>query len=167
MPRPRRPSLASPDQVRITRDGDDAVIEYADPNIAQTHFKLGREKLATMTDADVLAVWNEHIQARDRFMAEYEHVAVEIPMGRPQLKYEERSDQWCPRGDVVKGVICDGSDLDEEFVTIDDRDLTLRQFARMVMTFGGWGFRLTFVPDDEIHDEPTLEVREPTPNDEK
>jgi len=52
-------------------------------------------------------------------------------------------------------------------VTIDDRDLTLRQFARMVMTFGGWGFRLTFVPDDEIHDEPTLEVREPTPNDEK
>lgn len=30
MPLPRRPHIASLDEVRITRDGDTAVIEYAD-----------------------------------------------------------------------------------------------------------------------------------------
>jgi hypothetical protein len=54
-------------------------------------------------------------------------------------------------------------DPNEPFVTVDDRDLTLREFARMVGTFGGWGMRVVFVPDDEIHDEPVVEVREPDP----
>ncbi len=33
----------------------------------------------------------------------------------------------------------------------------------MVGTFGGWGMRIAFVPDDELHDEPIIEVREPDP----
>lgn len=116
-----------------------------------------------MTDEEVLQLWNESIEARDELREDYQHVAVEIPMGKPQLEYEERSDQWVPRGYVVKGVVLgsEGSTVDEELVTIDGRDLTLREFARMMMSFGGWGFRLVFVPDDEIHDEPVVEVREP------
>jgi len=31
----------------------------------------------------------------------------------------------------------------------------------MVGTFGGWGMRIEFVPDDELHERPKLEVREP------
>lgn len=31
----------------------------------------------------------------------------------------------------------------------------------LVGTFGGWGFRLVFVPDDEIHDQPDTQVKEP------
>ena len=31
----------------------------------------------------------------------------------------------------------------------------------MVGTFGGWGMRMEFVPDDELHQRPKLEVREP------
>jgi hypothetical protein len=38
-----------------------------------------------------------------------------------------------------------------------------REFAKMVSTFGGWGMRIGFVPDDELHDEPVVEVREPDP----
>jgi hypothetical protein len=33
----------------------------------------------------------------------------------------------------------------------------------MVGKFGGWGMRITFVPDDEVHEEPVVEVREPDP----
>jgi len=34
------------------------------------------------------------------------------------------------------------------------------EFARMLSTFGGWGMRLVFVPDDELHDARAIEVRE-------
>jgi hypothetical protein len=46
-----RPHVASPDEVKITREGDAAIIEYADPKIAVTHFTLGRERMAQLSDA--------------------------------------------------------------------------------------------------------------------
>lgn len=39
----KRPYVASLDQVRITREDDAAVIEYAEPGVCTTHFKLGPE----------------------------------------------------------------------------------------------------------------------------
>ena len=166
MPRPRRPHRASPDEIRITRDGDYAIIAYADDAVATTHFKMGSVKLAQMTDKQILDFWNDGIDARDRFMAAQELVAVEIPMGKPQLKYEELSDQWVPRGHVVKGLILggDGNDIQDECITVDGKDHTVREFVRMLSTFGGWGFRLVFVTDTRIHDEPMIEVREPPPD---
>lgn len=165
MPMPRRPHRASPDEIKITRDGDNAIIAYADPNVATTHFKIGREKLAAMTDEEVFALWNEHIEARDELMKEYDHVAVEIPPGRPQVRYFDRGDQWMPRGQVLRCLAlgATGDDPDEPFLTIDDRDYTPMEFAKMVTTFGGWGMRIVFVPDDELYDEPVIEVREPDP----
>jgi hypothetical protein len=35
---------------------------------------------------------------------------------------------------------------------------------KMVSTFGGWGTRVVFVPDDELHEPPEIEVREPDPD---
>ncbi|MCY4283976.1 MAG: hypothetical protein OXC65_01395 [Thiotrichales bacterium] len=55
--RPRRPRPASPDEVRITREGDTAVIEYADASIRGVHLRLGLA-LAAMTDAEVLERFN-------------------------------------------------------------------------------------------------------------
>jgi hypothetical protein len=165
MPMPRRPHRASPDEIKITRDGDTAIITYADSNVATTNLTIGREKLAAMTDEEVRALWNDHIEARDALMKEHEHVAVEVPPGRPQLEYYERGDQWVPRGDVVRCVVMGsvGDNPNEPFLSIDDRDFTPREFAKMVSTLGGWGMRITFVPDDELHDEPVVEVREPEP----
>ena len=164
MPLPRRPRRASPDEVKITRDGDNAIITYADPKVATTHFTVGREKLATMTDEEVFALWSDHLETRDELMKAHEHVAVEIPAGRPQLRHFEAGDQWVPRGDVLRCVVLGSLDgPNEPFLTIDDRDFTPREFAKMVGTFGGWGMRITFVPDDELHDEPIVEVREPDP----
>jgi hypothetical protein len=52
-------------------------------------------------------------------------------------------------------------DLDEPFVCIDDRDFTLREFFKMVGTFGGWGMRIAFVDNDATHERPRIKVCEP------
>lgn len=164
MPKLRRPHVASPDEVKITRNGDYAEIEYADPKVASTSFKLGADKLAKMTDADLLAYWNEHIEATDEFIrTQRPFTLTEIPVGKPQVEYHEQSDQWVPRGHVVRSVIVNDlpTDIDNTFISIDDRDFTVAEFVRMVGTFGGWGMRIAFVPDDEIHEQPKIKVREP------
>ncbi len=164
MPMPRRPHRASPDEIKITREGEYALIAYADDTIATTRFQLGAEKLAAMTDQEIIDVWNEHIDGRDAVMAEYEHVAVEVPPGRPQVEFFAKGNQWVPRGDVLRCIVMGTSGEDDEpFITIDDRDFTPMEFARMLSTFGGWGMRIVFVPDDELHEEPEIEVREPDP----
>jgi hypothetical protein len=164
MPMPRRPHKASPDELKITRDGDDVIIAYADDSVATTHFKLGRERIAAMTDDEIIDYWNEHLEGCAVAAAEYEHVAVEVPAGRPQLEFFEQGNQWVPRGHVLRCVVMGSNgESDEPFLTIDDRDFTPAEFARMSATFGGWGMRIVFVPDDELYDEPIVEVREPDP----
>jgi hypothetical protein len=68
MPKPRRPQVASPDEVKITRSGDTAIFEYADPTVATTRFTVGAGQLATMNDDELLQYWNEHIAATDEFL---------------------------------------------------------------------------------------------------
>jgi hypothetical protein len=51
-------------------------------------------------------------------------------------------------------------------VAIDDQRLNLEEFGRMLTTRAGWGMRIEFVPDDQLHRRPALEVREPDLEDE-
>lgn len=161
----RRPHVASPDEVRITRDGNAAIIEYGDPNIATTHFTIGAEKLATMTDADILAMWNEGIEATDEFRRSLTYVATEIPVGQPQLEPSELSGELVARGDIVRCIIEDRPEgADDVFVSVDGQDLTLLQFAKMLGTYTGWGMRIEIVLDDELHLRPKRRVRVPKKN---
>ena len=91
---PSKVSPASSADYQITRAGDIAIMAYADPKVATTSFKIGREKLAAMTDAEVFALWNEPIEARDQFMQDYDHVAVEVPPGHPQVRYFEEGESY-------------------------------------------------------------------------
>ncbi|MFI5300067.1 MAG: hypothetical protein ACHREM_18425 [Polyangiales bacterium] len=165
MPKPKRPYVASADQIRIVRDGDFAIIEYADDTVAGTQLKVGAEKLAAMTDEQVLDYWNRMLQARDEHREAFDYTAVEIPLGKPQIRFNEVANQWAPRGDVLRCQLLTDSGvrpaLDEPFVAIDGHDLTLAEFMTMVGTFGGWGMRIEFVPDDELHVRPKVVVREP------
>ena len=156
----KRPYIATLDRVRISRGENEAIIEYADPHIRITHFRLG-PVVATMTDQEILDRFNEHIEAVEQLRTEYEHVAVEIPPGRPQIQYFAPGDQWTPRGDVLRCVIDDGGPEGEPVVHVDDRELSWREFGRLLTTHAGWGMRIVFVPDDETHIEPPIEVREP------
>ena len=42
----------------------------------------------------------------------------------------------------------------------------MEEFGRMLTTYAGWGMRIEFVSDDQLHSRSALEVREPTPGDE-
>lgn len=165
MPLPKRPYVATAEQVRITRKGDDAIIQYADESVAVTYLKMGAEKLATMTDEELLAFWNDSIEASDHHRRGVSYTALEIPVGKPQVKFFDRGNQWTPRGHVVRcQILYDAAiepALEEPFVSIDGRDFSVAEFMSMVGTFGGWGMRIEFVPDDELHQRPKLKVGEP------
>src|SRR5690606_35092652 len=96
-------------------------------------------------------------------LAREDHILTEVPVGSPQVKYHKDCDQWTPRGTVLRGELMgyDEYNTEEAFVSVDGRDFTLHEFAKMLSTFDGWGFRLSFVPNDEIHAQHELEVREP------
>ena len=79
----------------------------------------------------------------------------------PQIEYFEKGDQWTPHGDVLRCVISDGGPDNEPIIYVDDRELSWREFGRLMTTYAGWGMRIVFVPDDELHEEPQIEVREP------
>ena len=89
MPLKKRPYVASADQVRVTREGDYAVIEYADDTVATTHLKMGADKLASMTDEELLDFWNDHIEAREDDRQRLRYTATEIPVGKPQVEFFE------------------------------------------------------------------------------
>jgi hypothetical protein len=160
----RRGYVASPDEIRITRqpDGETALIEYADDTIGGTHLKIG-PALRTMTDADVLAVFNKTVAAMDEVRRSYKHVAIELPIGQSQIEWHDDSQQWSPRGHVLRCLIQDGGgdDGSEPLIEIDGKALTWSEFGRLLTTYAGCGMRIVFVPDDETHLKPTIRVGDP------
>src|SRR5271163_611288 len=74
----KKPTRAIIDQVPITREGNDAIIDYADAGIAGTRLTIGPD-IATMTDLDII------------------ETVTEEPPGEKQIDYHADSDQWVPR----------------------------------------------------------------------
>ncbi len=146
------------DEVTITRNGEEAVIQYKEEGVMTTHLEIGPE-ITDMTDAEILELFNDMLRAQAQLAAENKHVAVEVPLGSPQIKYFARGDQWTPRGDVLRCLI---NDMDgQAVIEIDDKELQIEEFGRLLTTYSGWGMRIEFVPEEEIHRRPALEVREP------
>jgi hypothetical protein len=160
MVRLKKPYIASPEQVRITREGEYAIIEYADSSVMTVHLKIGPE-IGKMSDQDILDLHNDIVRTQEEMAAEYEHVAVEIPHGRPQIEYHSMADQWTPRGGVLRCVIGDGGAEEGPIFYIDEEELTLREFGRLLSTYAGWGMRIIFVPDDRLMEQPPIEIRDP------
>jgi hypothetical protein len=52
--RPRKPTYVLIDQVRMTPEGNDAIIDHADPNLSGAR----TTGIATMTDAEVVEMYN-------------------------------------------------------------------------------------------------------------
>jgi hypothetical protein len=161
----RRPHVASPDEVRITREEGSAIIEYGNPEIATTYFTIGEARLATMTDADVLALWNSGLAAQDELRRSLTYVATEVPVGEQQLRQSEHTGEMVARGEIVRCVIEGAPEsAGDVFVSVDGRDLTLLEFAKMLSSYQGWGMRIEIVPDDELHQRPRRRIRIPKRN---
>ena len=160
--RMKKPRRASMDEVRITREGEFAIIENADPTVSVMHLKIGTE-IRFMSDQEILDLFNDVIASQDQLRAEHENIVTEIPPGRPQIKYFEEGDQWVPRGGVLRCFI-DSDEDGEAVVHIDDQELSLRDFGRMLTVHAGWGMRIAFVDEDSVGEEPEIIVSDPPEN---
>ena len=157
--RKRRLPQSTIDQVRISRNGEYALIEHANPAYGSVNLKFGPE-IATLTDREILDVFNDIIAAQGASIADPANRPIEIPKGRPQIEWLEDFQQWSARGHVLK---CEVSD-DEEgnlVVYIDDKKLDSQSFLQLIKPFAGWGMRIAFMDESQIHDEPEVIVRDP------
>jgi len=49
----------------------------------------------------------------------------------------------------------------EIIVKIDERQLRLKQFGKLLVPSGGQGMHIEFLPTDELHHRPVLQAGEP------
>jgi hypothetical protein len=155
----RRPPQSTIDQVHISREGESAIIEYADPAYGTVNFKLGPE-IDTLSDREILEMFNDVIAAQEANIADPANRPIEIPKGRPQIEWLDDVKQWSARGHVLK---CEVSDNEDGglVVYIDDKELEADAFMKLIRPFAGWGMRITFMDQSQIHDEPDVIVRDP------
>jgi hypothetical protein len=157
--KPKVRYIAAMDEVTVTRDGDCARIEYKEAGIAVTTLEIGPE-IAEMSDSEIVEAHNQVLRNEAKQATEYKHAVFEVPLGSAQIEYFAQCDQWVPRSCVLRCLIQIAED-GEIIVKIDGRDLRLKQFGRLLAVHGGWGMRIEFVPADEVHRRPVLQVREP------
>jgi hypothetical protein len=145
--------------VHISRDGEYAIIEHADTAYGTTRLLLG-PMLQNMSDAEVLEAFNEVIAAQDASVADPANRPVEIPRGRPQIEWLEDLQQWSARGHVLKCEVSDDED-GNLVVHVDDKELDAEAFLQLIKPFAGWGMRITFMDESQIHEEPEVIIRDP------
>ena len=136
-------------------------LKYKDPAYGETCLTIGPE-IADLTDQEIVDLYNDTLRSQAELARSSKYVAVEPPLGSPQITYHSSSDQWTPRGGVLRCVIDDGAEGGREpVITIDDKELSWAEFGTMLCTYAGWGMRIEFTPDDAVHRRPALEVKEP------
>ena len=161
--RSRRPTHTTIDQVRISRDGEYAIIEHADPVYGKVNLQLGPE-INTLTDREIVDVFNDIIAAQQASIADPANRPIEIPKGRPQIEWLEDLQQWSTRGHVLKCEVSDDED-GNLVVYVDENELDAQAFLQLIRPFAGWGMRITFMDESQIHDEPEVIVRDPDNDD--
>ncbi len=159
--RSKKPIRARIDQVRITRDGEDAIVEYVDPGISGVRLTIG-PAIRTMSDREILDLLNGVVASQERLLADWDRTVVEMPPGERQIDCHRESDQWAPRGDVLRCILDDGGPDGEITILIDDKELSLREFGRLLLVHAGWGMRIAFVPEELVAENPKVQIRKPT-----
>jgi hypothetical protein len=154
--RPKKPTHVLIDQVRITREGNDAIIDHADANLSGARVA----GIASMSDADIVDMYNRILDSQWELLDSWDKTVVEEPSGEQQIDCHENSDQWVPRGDVLRCIIDDAGPDGEVTIHIDDQELSLREFGRLLSVHAGWGMRIAFVPEEFIAENPTVKIRE-------
>ncbi len=104
---------------------------------------------------------NSILAAQERLLVAWNKTVTEEPPGEKQIDYHENSDQWVPRGDVLRCIIDDGGPEGEVTIHIDDKELSLAEFGRMLTVHAGWGMRIALVPEEFVSENPKVEIRKP------
>jgi hypothetical protein len=156
--RPKKPTHVLIDQVRITREGNDAIIVHADESVSGARIAIGAG-IATMTDAEIVEMYNDILDSQRALVAAWDKTVTEEPPGEKQIDYHQDSGQWVPRGDVLRCIIDDGGPNEEVIIHIDDQELSLREFGRLLSVHAGWGMRIAFVPEEFVTENPAVKMR--------
>jgi len=64
-------------------------------------------------------------------------------------------------GASVAAVFPAGGPTGDVIIHIDDQELSLREFGRLLRVHAGWGMRIAFVPEEFVTENPTVKVRKP------
>src|SRR5208282_5340889 len=85
-----------------------------------------------MSDADIVEMYNEILDAQWRVLQQWDKTVVEEPPGEKQIDYHADSYQSVPRADVLRCIIDDGGPNGEVIIQIDDQELSLAEFGRLL-----------------------------------
>lgn len=154
-PRMKKLYVTTLDRVTITREAEAALIDYHDPDVGAVHLTFGFS-IDGMTDQEILDAHNGGLQGIEVRRLADPYFAEEVPVGQSQIDYFELGDQWTPVASVLRCIVSDSGPDNETSIWIDDRELSLREFGRLLSVHNGWGMRITFVPDDETEWQPEI-----------
>jgi hypothetical protein len=135
------------------------MIDHADENVSGARIVIG-PSIASMSDADIVDMYNDILDSRWALLEAWDKTVVEEPPGEQQIDYHEDSDQWVPRADVLRCIIDDAGPNGEVTIHIDDQELSLAEFGRLLRVHAGWGMRIAFVPEEFVAENPIVKVRE-------
>lgn len=148
------------DELLIRRDGQYAVIHYREhPFEGGMNLGLGAD-LEFMSDEDIVEAFNEVVRSMNESIKNYR--SIEIKEGYPQIKYERRHKSWSPVGDVLRlelHCMPEGGLIFQ----VDDKELSVTEFIRMLESYSGWGLRLHFMHPTELTNPPTPELLKAKP----
>jgi hypothetical protein len=106
-------------------------------------------------------MYNGILDAQWALLQEWDKTVVEERSGEPQIDYHEDSGQWVPRGEVLRCIVDDGGPDGEVVIHIDDKEMSLKDFGRLLSFYAGWGMRIAFVPEEFVTENPKVKVRKP------
>lgn len=158
MARPK-PFIATLQDVQITREGTAVHFSYPGRDHGGQIIEVG-EDTTNMTDLELLEIHNDIARKTIEMIKSYEHIAIEIPEGKPQISYDKQCCQWVAKGDVIRCIVGWDEQNEGPSIEIDDKVLTWQEFGKMVSTWEGWGMRITCVPDNELSKTPTVVIGE-------
>jgi hypothetical protein len=136
VPRKKRPHVATLEEVRITRDGEYAIIAYEDDTVATTQYHIGADRLARMSDEDILMLWNAGLATKD------DDVRSRRDMGTAMSRANALT---CVVREAPEGP-------DDPFLFADGRTFTAMELAKLLGTHTGWVVRIELVPPENVRD---------------
>jgi hypothetical protein len=156
----KKRKIAFPKDVKITRDGIYAHIDFIDPSYMSRRIEIG-STLSSMTDAEILRIHNDIVFSEQASIRQSR--PTEIEDGGVQIRFDKASGSWVPESDVLRCELTSGEEPHDLVVRIDDQDLSWAQFGRMVSSYRGWGMRVTFLPEEQLFKPPATEIIEKSP----
>lgn len=153
--RKKKLKVAFAKEVKISRDGRYAHVEFIDPAYMSRRIDIGPE-VESMTDDEILRLHNEMVISEKRMIAN--STVQEMIEGEPQITYDKKYQQWQPTSDVLRCAISSGKSHDELMIWIDDQELSWQEFGRMLSSYMGWGMRIMLLHQEQLNDPPKVEI---------